>query len=112
MKFIITESQYSLLTENSLSNWVRRRISKEFLQDLIFQGELEYPTLCSDFYDEHEYADKVIEWVVDELLSQFPSSDYFNEPDYTDVKDFLTKTLIQLFYQYLIKIWLDTCWNE
>ena len=112
MKFIITESQYRLLTENSLTNWVRRRISKEFLQDLIYQGELEYPTLCSDFYDEYEYADKVIEWVVDELLSQFPSSDYFNEPDYTDVKDFLIKTLRNLFGEYLVRTWVDTCWNE
>lgn len=112
MKLIITESQERSLTENSLSFWVKRRVSEEYLRELIIEALLEFPNLCDVFDDKYDFADAVIEYAIDELLSRFRGKDYSEDSDYDDVMDFLLKTMRNIFGQYLIKKWVDACRNK
>ena len=112
MKLIITESQERSLTENSLSFWVKRRVSEEYLRELIIEALLEFPNLCDVFDDKYDFADAVIEYAIDELLSRFRGKDYSEDSDYDDVMDFLLKTMRNIFGQYLIKKWVDACRNN
>lgn len=114
MKYLITEGQYNLILESSLTKWVKRRANKETLKKHINDGEINFPTLCDDFDDEYEYADEVMNWAIDDFLEgySFNFGDYTEEPDYVDVRDYLFKLCIDLFGEYLIDIYEKTCPEE
>lgn len=90
---------------------IRRRATEENLKQYISLGEINFPTLCDDFYDEYEFADSVIDYAVDEFLveidSEIPEKDY-----YSDVMDYLRFLCRDLFGQYLIDIFKQTCPEE
>ena len=69
MKYIITESQLELLSENEAIMWVKRRINKDILGEYVREAEMQFPLLCEDFGDEFEYSDNVIRWAVDDFLT-------------------------------------------
>ena len=69
MKYIITESQYLILEESIIPLSIKRRANEEYLKEYISMGEINYPTLCDDFVDEYEYADAVIDYAIDIVLT-------------------------------------------
>lgn len=112
MKYILTEDQYNLILESSLTKWVSRRANEEILKKHISDGEINFPTLCDDFDDGYEYADEVISWAIDDFLEGYDFGDYTDEPDYVDVRDYLSQLCRNLFGQYLIDIYRQTCPEE
>ncbi len=72
------------------------------------RAELEYPTLCDDFEDEHEYAVAVIDYAIDKLLDDV-DDDIFEQDYISDVLDYLRSMTEIMFGQYLIDIYITTC---
>lgn len=87
---------------------IKRRANEENLKQYITMGEINYPTLCDDFEDEYEYADNVIDYAIDEFLSEYAlnieDTDY-----YSDVMDYLLNLCRDIFGEYLSEIYLTTC---
>ena len=104
MKYIITESQYNLLKESAIPLHIRRRGNKESLKHFISLGEMNFPTLCDDFSDGYEYSDSVIEYAVTELIEDMEDEDYYN-----DVIEYLSSICRDLFEDYLVGVYNDTC---
>ena len=104
MKYIINESQYRLLKESTIPLHIRRRANEETLKYYISLGEQNYPTLCDDFDDAYDYADGVIEYAVTELIEDMEDEVYYN-----DVMDYLSETCRNLFEDYLVGVYHETC---
>ena len=104
MKYIITESQYELLKEYNIPLHIRRRANKETLKHFISLGEMNFPTLCDDFSDGYEYSDGVIEYAVTELIEDMEDEVYYN-----DVMDYLLSLCRELFQDYLVQVYNETC---
>ena len=60
MKYIITESQYELLSESDLMDRLKRRVTKESFMKYILETQEEFPDLCGDYGDEYEYSGNII----------------------------------------------------
>ena len=108
MKYIITETQYKLLTE-SIPLGLKRRLSDENVEKFVNLAEQEFPTLCSDFSDEFEYGDAVINSASDGLLM---SDDAFFDTlgdNYDDLHEFVRDYIKQKFGEYLLNIYRVTC---
>ena len=98
-----------IITEESdIPISVKRRANKETLKDYITLGELNYPTLCDDFDDEYEYSDHVIDYALDEFLSEY-TIDIEEEDYYSDVMDYFRSLCRDIFGEYLYEIYLTTC---
>ena len=108
MKYIITESQYELLKESTIPLHIRRRANEETLSHFISLGEMNYPTLCDDFDDGYDYADAVIDYAIDE----FVGGTLDDEDSYSDVMDYLRTLCRDLFGDYLIGVYNETCKEE
>jgi hypothetical protein len=108
MKYIITESQYNFLKESLVPISIRRRANEEVLKKYISLGELNYPTLCDDFDDEYEYSDHVIDYAIDEFLSE-NTIDIEDEDYYSDVMDYLSSLCRDMFGEYLYEVYKNTC---
>ena len=96
------------ISESTVPNSIKRRANRETLKEYIFRAELEYPTLCDDFEDEHEYADAVIDYAIDKLLDEVDEG-IFGEDYISDVMDYLRSMTRIFFGQYLIDIYKTTC---
>jgi hypothetical protein len=77
-------------TESKVSNRIKRRANQQTLEKYITKGEMNYPTLCDDFEDGHEYATAVINYAINQLLDEF-DEDIYDEDYYDDVMDYLRK---------------------
>lgn len=110
MKYIISESQYNLLTESSTLLWVKRRVTYESMKKYISDGEINYPTLCDEFGDEFEYADSVIKWAVDDFLSS--NEDVILDDMYDEVYEIVVDKCKDWFGEYLFEIYRETCSEE
>lgn len=108
MKVIISEKQLGLLSESDFLTWVKRRETKDFLEKYIIDGEINYPTLCDDFDDEYLYADNVIDFAIDNFLEEF-TDDYYDLPEYNDVRDRLLSKCREWFEWRLLDIYRETC---
>ena len=98
-----------IITEESdIPISVKRRANKETLKDYITLGELNYPTLCDDFDDEYEYSDHVIDYALDEFLSEY-TIDIEEEDYYSDVMDYFRSLCRDIFGEYLHEIYITTC---
>jgi len=96
------------INESTVPSSIKRRANRETLKEYIFRAELEYPTLCDDFEDEHEYAVAVIDYAIDKLLDDV-DDDIFEKEYISDVLDYLRSMTEILFGQYLIDIYKTTC---
>lgn len=96
------------INESTIPILIRRRANVETLKEYISRGELQYPTLCDDFYDEYEYADAVIDYALDQFLYEV-NDDIFDEDYYSDVMDYLRNISRDEFSYYLIDIYRTTC---
>ena len=108
MKYIVTESQYKLLIESDIPLHIRRRANEVTLKEFISLGELNYPTLCDDFDDAYDYADAVIDYALDE----FGGGAIEDEDNYSDIMDYLRTLCRDLFGEYLIGVYNETCNEE
>ena len=111
MKYIISESQYQILLESKIPIWVRRILSKESLKPYIMKGEIEYPTLCSDFYHPLDFSEAVIQFAVDAIIWDY-DDDFENDDRYSDTVDYLKSFCRTHFEEYLSNIYLETCDEE
>ena len=98
----------SFLKESIIPISIRRRANEEVLKKYISLGELNYPTLCDDFNDEYEYSDHVIDYAIDEFLSE-NTIDIEDEDYYSDVMDYLSSLCRDIFGEYLYEVYKDTC---
>lgn len=115
MIFIISESQQKILIESIIPSWFRRRTDKETLKKYVNEGELQYPTLCEYFSSPHEYSENVIEWAIDQLVEEYEShtDSYFTDSDsYPDTLDYFKNILRENFEEYLINVYIETCYNN
>lgn len=105
MKYIITESQYNLLTE-SLSPEVRRRLPFQNLMNDMEWGILDEMDVCE--YGDIQYF---IEDACDSLVEMY--HDYFvNDFDYVLTpkdKDSLYNYFVDKFGDYLVKYHKNRC---
>jgi hypothetical protein len=107
MKYIITESQLELLSENEAIMWVKRRINKDILGEYVREAEMQFPLLCEDFGDEFEYSDNVIRWAVDDFLTT--REDMFLDDLYDEVSETIKVMCKDWFEDYLKEIFINTC---
>jgi len=99
------------IKESTIPISIRRRADGETLKKYITMGEIEYPTLCEDFGDEFEYADTVIDYAIDEFLSQI-NDNIYDEDYYSDVMDYFRGLCRDMFGEYLRDIYRTTCSEE
>jgi hypothetical protein len=97
--------------ESIVSSTIKRRANRRTLEKYITDGEINYPMLCDDFEDGYEYADAVIDYAIDELLSEL-DDDIYERDYYSDVMDYLRNFCRNEFGQYLIDIYERTCTEE
>jgi hypothetical protein len=97
-----------LMNESTIPNTIKRRTNQQTLEKYIWDGEINYPTLCDDFEDGYEYADAVIDYAIDEFIGKF-DEDIYDEDYYSDVMDYLRKLCRDKFGEYLIDIYKMTC---
>ena len=111
MKYILTESQFALLTEDIDIQRLKRRMSYESMVKFINNAELDFPTLCDDFSDEFEYADNVISRAIDDLLLE--DEEIMNRlgDKYDEVNDLMVDHCKDLFGEELFDLYRDTCEN-
>ena len=109
-KDIQKKSQLDFLTESDSVNWVKRRANKESMKKYITDAEINYPTLCDDFGDEFEYADKVINYAVDEFMTI--DEDMFLDDKFDEVNEIIVDMCKQWFGEYLFDIYRTTCTEE
>ena len=98
MKYILTESQFALLSEDIDMQRLKRRMTYDSMVKFINKAEIDFPTLCDDFSDEFEYADNVIGRAVDDFLTV--DEDVFMAERYDELYD---------WYYGLIKIMGTPC---
>ena len=97
--------------ESIVSSTIKRSANRRTLEKYITDGEINYPMLCDDFEDGYEYADAVIDYAIDELLSEL-DDDIYERDYYSDVMDYLRNFCRNEFGQYLIDIYERTCTEE
>jgi hypothetical protein len=112
MRYIITESQLNFLTESNAMIRIKRRANKESMQKYITNAEINYPTLCDDFGDEFEYADKVINYAVDEFMTDEEIYDMFLDENYDEINEIMVDMCKQWFGEHLFEIYTTTCTEE
>jgi hypothetical protein len=109
-KDIEKKSKLDFLTESDSMNWVKRRANKESMKKYITDAEINYPTLCDDFGDKFEYADKVINYAVDEFMTI--DEDMFLDDKFDEVNEIIVDMCKQWFGEYLFDIYRTTCSEE
>lgn len=109
MKYIITESQYTLLVEDYHLR-LKRRLTFDNMKKHIQDGEVNFPTLCDDFEDEFEYASNVIQWAADDFMSS--NEDAFSDENYYEIHDIVVEKCKDWFGEYLFEIYRNTCPEE
>ena len=99
-----------VMSESTIPNTLKRRANSTTLQGYITNGEINYPTLCDDFEDGYEYADKVIDYAMDEFIYEIEENLSEEEDYYSDeVEDYLRTLCRNEFGQELIDIYNTTC---
>lgn len=110
MKYIITESQFALLSEDINLQRLKRRVTYEVMQKYVNEAELDFPTLCDDFGDEFEFADNVVSRAVDNFLT---GDSFFADLELDDeINDMVYNVTRDWFGDYLLEIYVNTCHEE
>ena len=107
MKYIITESQYKLLSESSSMDRLKRRITKESFEKYILDMVADFPDLCDDFVDEDEYSDSIIAMAIEHFFEV--NEDYFSESSYEEFIDRIFLLCRDWYGENLIKYYVLTC---
>jgi len=107
MKYIITESQYKLLSESSSMDRLKRRITKESFEKYILDMVADFPDLCDDYEDEYEYSDSIIAMAIEHFFSV--NEDYFSESSYEEFIDRIFLLCRDWYGENLTKYYVLTC---
>ena len=110
MKYIITESQFALLSEDIHTQMLKRRVTYENMEKYIQNAEMEFPMLCDDFNDEFEFADNVISSAVNSFFT-VDEDDFFSNK-YDEYHDVIFNICKDWFGDYLLEIYTSTCTEE
>jgi hypothetical protein len=110
MKYLITESQFELLSEDIHVQMLKRRVTYENMEKYIHKAEIEFPMLCDDFNDEFEYADNVISSAVNSFFT-VDEDDFFSNK-YDEYHDVIFNICKDWFGDYLLEIYTSTCTEE
>jgi len=110
MKYILTESQFALLSEDITMQRLKRRLTYENMEKFITNAEIEFPMLCDDFSDEFEYADNVISVAVENFFANDEDSYLADRQD--ELQDIVFDIVKDLFGDYLLEIYVSTCHEE
>lgn len=108
MKYIITESQYNLLSEKSAFDKMKRRISKSILSEFIEEAIEEFDQ-CGEFDDELEYSDEVIRRGISNFLYSLSSEVEFTPESFGESEETLMSICRDWFEDDLIESFLDNC---
>jgi hypothetical protein len=111
MKYIINESQYKVLLEGNVPFLIRRRANREILEKYISDSEELNPPLCNRFQDGYDYADTIIDESIEDFLLDL-NVDYDEEPNINDILDYLKILCRELFGNYLVRNYEDSCFED
>jgi hypothetical protein len=101
MKYIITESQLRLLSEEDIPLWLRRRLNAGALGEYI-REEVQHQQ-PSDYSDEFEYADNIIMHAVSSFLTI--DEDFFENDSFDEWNDRLTEMAKEEYGEELFEIY-------
>jgi hypothetical protein len=110
MKYILTESQFALLSEDINLQRLKRRVTYDTMEKYINEAEVEFPQLCDDFSDEFEFADNVVSRAVDNFLD---GDVFFSDLELNDeINDMVYNVTRDWFGDYLLEVYVNTCHEE
>jgi hypothetical protein len=110
MKYILTESQFALLSEDINLQRLKRRVTYDTMEKYINEAEVEFPQLCDDFSDEFEFADNVVSRAVDNFLD---GDVFFSDLELNDeINDMVYNVTRDWFGDYLLEVYVSTCHEE
>jgi hypothetical protein len=110
MKYIISESQYELLSEYSLMGRLKRMVNKESFERYILETQDDFPLHCDDFVDEYEYSDSIIAMAIEHFFTV--NEDYFTENSYEEFIDRIFPLCQNWYGDDLIEYYLTTCGDD
>ena len=110
MKYIITESQYELLSESDLMDRLKRRVTKESFMKYILETQEEFPDLCGDYDDEYEYSGNIIAMAIDHFFTV--NEDYFPEGSYEEFIDIIFPLAQNWYGDDLMEYYLTACGDD
>ena len=104
MKYVITESQYRYLIENTVLNKIRRRANKKYFSEFIEEAVDEFLT-CDEFDDAYEYATGIINRAVSNFLYDMA----FSRESFEKVGEDLFETCWDWFADDLAESFYNEC---
>jgi len=107
MKYIITESQYKLLSESSSMDRLKRRITKESFEKYILDMVADFPDLCGDYEDKYEYSSSIIAMAIEHFFAV--NEDYFSEDSYEKFIDAIFLLGRKWYGDDLMEYYAQTC---
>jgi hypothetical protein len=111
MKYIITESQYKLLSENSTFDKIKRRISKSYLSEFIEEAIEDFEQ-CSEFDDEYEYADGVIRRATSNFLYSLVGEVEFTHESFEESEEIIVDFCKNWFEDFLAEDFVNNCFED
>lgn len=104
------KSNYRLLTEDDVIQWLKRRVTYNNMNELMYKAESEFENPCDDFSDEFDFADGVISYAIDDILSL--NEDIINHDRYDEFRDTIYELCKEWFGERLMGIYYDTCQED
>jgi hypothetical protein len=111
MKYIITESQYKLLLENSTFKKLKRKINKPYLSEFIEEAIEDFEQ-CSEFDDGYEYADEVITRAISNFLYGLTMELSFTHESFEEAAETLFEICWDWFADELVESFTNECSEE
>ena len=91
----------------NLPIWLKRRASKEILKTFVDESIQLFPSPCTDFVNEFEFAEEVISIACDDFLTTDERN--FLDEKYDEVYEFLHEQMKWNFGFELMEIYRNTC---
>jgi hypothetical protein len=114
MKYIITESQYQLIKENTVFDKIKRRFNQEYLTEFIeeaIEDEDAYEP-CSEFGDGYEYADEVIRKAINNFLYSLAGEIELTSESFEETEEILVDLSKNWFEDSLIEGFEENCSDD
>jgi hypothetical protein len=108
MKYIITERQHKIITEQNIPNSIKRRINKKTLEKFILKSETDNPPHCSEYDDGYDYADTVIDDAIDYFFYEF-GGEIGEINEYGEIVEHLRTAYRDFFGKSLAYYFEDSC---
>jgi len=106
----VIESQHELLSESSLMDRLKRRVTKESFMKYILETQEEFPDLCGDYDDEYEYSGNIIAMAIEHFFAV--NEDYFTENSYEEFIDRIFALCQSWYGDDLMEYYLTACVDD